>query len=123
LWEAAFKTRHDAAARLAVVPMVLEARGLDVTPATIARFENAGDHRSAAILERIVDDEVRHVGFGVKWFKIRCDSDGFEPQSHWRKLVRLHFNASLRPPFNDSAREQAGLTREYYAELAPEAFR
>ena len=37
LWQAADDTRHDVAARLAVVPMVLEARGLDVTPPTIER--------------------------------------------------------------------------------------
>ena len=74
LWEAAAETAHDVAARLAVVPMVLEARGLDVTPATVAAFRRAGDARSAAILERIYRDEIRHVGIGTNWFKIVCES-------------------------------------------------
>lgn len=39
LWQAASETAHDAMARLAIVPMVLEARALDITPATIQRFE------------------------------------------------------------------------------------
>lgn len=122
LWDAASATRHDPAARLAIVPMVLEARGLDVTPQTIARFEQAGDERSAAILKRIVADEIRHVGFGVKWFNFCCDSADLDRKSHWQDLVRAHFNGQLKAPFNDSAREQAGLTREYYRELAPERF-
>jgi uncharacterized ferritin-like protein (DUF455 family) len=68
LWEAAHDTRHDVAARLAVVPMVLEARGLDVTPATLERIEAAGDNHGFRILSRILDDEIRHVGFGTKHF-------------------------------------------------------
>ena len=68
LWQAAYETRGDVAARLAVVPMVLEARGLDVTPATLQRVEAAGDANGARILARILDDEIRHVGFGTKHF-------------------------------------------------------
>ncbi len=68
LWEAAHETRHDVTARLAVVPMVLEARGLDVTPATLERVRGAGDEHGAKILARILDDEIRHVGFGTKHF-------------------------------------------------------
>ena len=72
LWEAAEATAGDVMARLAVVPMVLEARGLDVTPATIERFSAAGDERSAAILARIYRDEIRHVAAGCRWFKTAC---------------------------------------------------
>ena len=36
LWQAAIDTRDDLLGRLAVVPMVLEARGLDVTPNMIS---------------------------------------------------------------------------------------
>ena len=74
LWEAAEATAGDVLARLAVVPMVLEARGLDVTPATVERFRAAGDARSAAILERIYRDEIRHVAAGCRWFKSACES-------------------------------------------------
>ena len=118
LWEAAHATRHDVAARLAVVPMVLEARGLDVTPATLERVEAAGDAHGAKILARILDDEIRHVGFGTKHF-LRCaEAAGVAPESLWQDLVKLHFRGSVKPPFNDSARLAAGLSREFYAEIA-----
>jgi uncharacterized ferritin-like protein (DUF455 family) len=118
LWEAATATADDPLARLAVVPMVLEARGLDVTPAAVARFEAAGDDRSAAILRRIYRDEIRHVAAGSKWFQWGCDSRRIEPVSAWKRLVRTRFRGVLKPPFNDSARGEAGLSRDYYAALA-----
>lgn len=118
LWEAAQETAHDPLARLAVVPMVLEARGLDVTPATIVRFDAAGDAVTVRILRRILTDEVRHVGAGASWFRRACDSSGIDPADYWRALVRRHFRGSVKPPFNDSAREAAGLPREFYENLA-----
>ncbi|HEV2078274.1 MAG TPA: ferritin-like domain-containing protein, partial [Allosphingosinicella sp.] len=118
LWEAAEETAHDVLARLAVVPMVLEARGLDVTPATVERFEAAGERRSAAILTRIYRDEIRHVAAGTKWFRAACESLEFEPVSHWRGLIARHFRGALKPPFNDSARDEAGLSREFYSGVA-----
>ena len=113
LWEAAHETRHDALARLAIVPMVLEARALDVTPAMVARFEAQGDRTSARILQRIFSDEIRHVSVGTAWFENACESYGFAPHAHWHALVARHFRGSVKPPFNDSARATAGLTREY----------
>lgn len=118
LWEAAEETAHDQLARLAVVPMVLEARGLDVSPATVAAFERAGDPRSAAILWRIYRDEIRHVAAGTRWYRIGCEKRGIEPVSHWRKLIRAHFSGTVKPPFNDSARGEAGLSREFYLGVA-----
>lgn len=118
LWASAQDTAHDVLARLAIVPLVLEARGLDVSPATIQRLADMGDARSAAILTRIYTDEIRHVGFGSKWFTIVCESYRLEPADHWKSLVGIHFSGPLKPPFNDSARAQAGLTREYYSDLA-----
>jgi uncharacterized ferritin-like protein (DUF455 family) len=118
LWQAAEATADDVLARLAVVPMVLEARGLDVTPAMISRFAAAGDARSAAILSRILDDEVRHVAAGVRWFAHVCAAQRFAPHSTWRELVERHFGGRLKPPFNDSARASAGLTKDFYQRLA-----
>ena len=118
LWEAAAATADDVLARLAVVPMVLEARGLDVTPATLARFESAGDARSAAILGRIYRDEIRHVAAGTKWFRSACESRGIAVVSHWQRLIHSRFRGALKPPFNDSARGEAGLSREMYAGVA-----
>ncbi len=119
LWEAAAATARDPLARLAVVPTVLEARGLDVTPATVAALERAGDDRSAAILQRIYRDEIRHVGAGMRWFRYGCESAGLAPVEAWQSLVRRHFRGIVKPPFNDSARGEAGLSREFYAGLAP----
>lgn len=118
LWEAAHATRHDVAARLALVPMVLEARGLDVTPATLERVRAAGDARGARILERILDDEIVHVRFGAKHFTAWCESRGLIPADQWKMLVQSHFRGGLKPPFNDSARAAAGLSRLGYAALA-----
>lgn len=115
LWESAYETRHDALARLAVVPMVLEARGLDVTPGTIARFEAAGDSVSAKILNRIYNDEISHVFAGTKWFETGCSEHRILPKDYWKVLVNRHFRGSVKPPFNDSARLSAGLSRDYYA--------
>ncbi|HEY9580262.1 MAG TPA: ferritin-like domain-containing protein [Rhizorhapis sp.] len=118
LWEAAQDTAHDVMARLAIVPMVLEARALDITPQTIERFEQAGDFTSARMLQRIYRDEIRHVAAGTKWFGVATKRKGISPENHYQNLVNCHFRGALKPPFNDSARRQAGLTREYYAALA-----
>ena len=122
LWEAAEATTGDALARLAVVPMVLEARGLDVTPATVERFKAAGDARSAAILTRIYRDEIRHVRAGTKWFGWACEARRIAPVSEWQRLVRTHFRGPVKPPFNDSARLEAGLSRDYYGGLDVEGY-
>ena len=122
LWEAAEETAQDLLARLALVPMVLEARGLDVTPATVARFEAAGDMRSAAILMRIYRDEIRHVAIGTDWFKKGCESRDLAIVPHWQRLIGSHFRGALKPPFNGSARDEAGLSRDFYEGVAPEGF-
>lgn len=118
LWEAAQQTAHDPLARLAIVPMVLEARGLDVTPSTVAAFQGAGDMRSAAILQRIFRDEIRHVRIGTSWFERACESRELAVVAEWQRLVRAHFRGLLKPPFNDSARGEAGLSREFYEGVA-----
>lgn len=118
LWSAAQDTAHDVAARLAIVPMVLEARGLDVTPAMLTRIRAHGDENGAKILERILDDEIRHVAFGAKHFRTICAARGENPPKSWRNLVKLHFSGGLKAPFNDSARSAAGLSRDFYAGIA-----
>ena len=118
LWEAAHMTRHDVAARLAIVPMVLEARGLDVTPSTLERARATGDENGAKILSRILDDEIRHVRFGTKHFLRVAESRGEQPTTLWKSLVREHFRGAIKPPFNDSARLAAGLSRDFYIEVA-----
>ncbi|WP_432201442.1 ferritin-like domain-containing protein [Erythrobacter sp. W53] len=118
LWQAAEDTAHDAAARLAIVPMVLEARGLDVTPATLNRVRAQGDENGAKILQRILDDEIRHVGFGAKHFERISTVKGLESAILWQNLVKTHFSGRLKGPFNDSARSAAGLPRDFYLGIA-----
>lgn len=118
LWQAAEETAHDLLARLAVVPLVLEARGLDVTPAMILRLEAAGDIKSANILQRIYRDEIGHVAAGRHWFEHIARERGLESRSAWQNLVRRHFGGVLKPPFNIKARNEAGLPASYYEPLA-----
>jgi uncharacterized ferritin-like protein (DUF455 family) len=118
LWEAAEATRADLPARIAVVPLVLEARGLDVTPQIIASLTRAGDAESTAVLERIYADEIGHVAAGRRWFDWLCDRAGAEPAATWQSLVRKHFRGALKPPFNTEARERAGLPAAFYDALA-----
>ena len=118
LWQAARDTAHDVAARLAVVPMVLEARGLDVTPATLDRVRSQGDANGAKILSRILDDEIRHVAIGTKHFVKIAQKLGKSPQKSWKTLVARHFKGSVKPPFNVSARSAAGLSRDFYESVA-----
>ncbi len=118
LWEAAAVTAHDLLARLAVVPLVLEARGLDVTPEMIRRLERAGDHDNAAILQRIYEDEIGHVAVGMRWFEWLCQQQGLDPEAAFHDCVRRHFTGALKPPFNRAARDTAGFPSVYYERLA-----
>lgn len=115
LWESASATRHDVAARLAIVPMVLEARGLDLTPTMRDRVQAQGDEDGARILTRILDDEIRHVRFGTSHFVQLCRHSDEDPVEKWQFLLKSCFGGTLKPPFNDSARESAGLSRSFRA--------
>ena len=115
LWQSAQATGHDLLSRLAVVPLVLEARGLDVTPVMLQRVRASGDARGAKILERILDDEIGHVRFGAKHFIALAQMQEDSPEQLWKTLVARHFGGSVKPPFNDSARSSAGLPRSFYA--------
>lgn len=118
MWEAAAATAHDLVARLAVVPLVLEARGLDVTPEMIRRLERASDPESAAILARVYEDEIGHVAVGVRWFEALCQAGGLDPQTTFHDRVRRYFTGALKPPFNREARDRAGFSAAYYEPLA-----
>lgn len=117
LWQAAQATGEVLLARLAVVPLVLEARGLDVSPALIEKLTSAGDAASADIIGIIYRDEKRHVAFGAKWFRFLCDREGLMPEPTFHRLVRTHFRGPIKPPFNDKARAEAGLVPGFYKPL------
>ncbi|WP_281841752.1 ferritin-like domain-containing protein [Sinisalibacter aestuarii] len=118
MWRAAEDTMDDLMGRLAVVPMVLEARGLDVTPDMIALFEKAGDEKAVEALRVIYAEEVGHVAYGSKWFHFLCGRHELDPKDTFHGLVRRYFHGALKPPFNEEKRAEAGLPPEFYWPLA-----
>lgn len=116
LWEAAEKTAHDVLVRMACVPRVLEARGLDVTPGMIHRLRELRDAETIAVLEVILAEEVRHVEIGSRWFRWCCAQRGLEPTATFRRLLQEQ-GIALRPPFNREARARAGFLPEELPEF------
>lgn len=114
MWRAAEDTAGDLLGRLAVVPMVLEARGLDVTPGMIEIFRKAGATGAVEALEVIYAEEVGHVAYGSKWFNWLCGREGTDPKEVFHTLVRRYFHGALKPPFNEEKRAEAGLPPDFY---------
>jgi uncharacterized ferritin-like protein (DUF455 family) len=114
MWRAAEDTAEDIMGRLAVVPMVLEARGLDVTPGMIDVFRKAGLTSPVAALETIYAEEVSHVAYGSKWFHFLCGRHELDPKEVFHTLVRRYFHSTLKPPFNEEKRAEAGLPPDFY---------
>jgi len=117
LWEMAVKTDHDIVARMALVPRVLEARGLDVTPKMIDRLKGVGDNEAVSILETIYRDEIQHVERGSHWFFYQCKHYDLEPRQTFIKMVETYLHGELKGPFNISARLQAGFDEDEMAYL------
>ncbi len=118
LWQAAEETKDDLLGRLAIAPLVLEARGLDVTPILLEKFNAAEDSQSAEILEIIMHDEVGHVATGKRWFDYQCGMERLDPISTWQGLVGKYFHGQLKPPFNISARKAARFSAAFYQPIA-----
>jgi uncharacterized ferritin-like protein (DUF455 family) len=120
MWRAAEDTADDLLGRLAVVPMVLEARGLDVTPGMIEIFRKAGDPQALDALSVIYAEEVAHVAYGSKWFHFLCGRQDIDPKEVFHDLVRTYFHGALKPPFNEEKRAEAGIPPDFYWPLAEE---
>jgi uncharacterized ferritin-like protein (DUF455 family) len=118
LWEMARKSAGSCLARMALVPRLLEARGLDVTPGMIGRFRGLGDLDSVAILETILREEVGHVAIGTRWFHWCCAREGVEPDATFLDLLRHEARGVLRGPFNREARRAAGFADAEMEKLA-----
>jgi len=112
LWAMAQKTADDPMVRMALVPRVLEARGLDVTPSMMTRLKKAGDRETVAILKIILHDEIGHVKIGSHWFKYFCDKRSLNPENTFRKLIDDYLIGELRGPFDYELRQQAGFSIE-----------
>jgi len=123
LWEMALKTAHDPLHRMALVPRVLEARGLDASPALVKKLQAVGDVQGVAILEIILRDEIGHVRIGNRWYAWLCAQRGLEPVATFRRLLSEYGTLRLRPPFHVQARRAAGFSEPELAllgELAAE---
>ena len=108
----ALQTRHDVMLRMALVPRVLEARGLDVTPGMMERLHEADDPESVAILEIILRDEIGHVAIGSRWFEYCCAQRNLMPETTFRALLKEHLPGRVKGPFHRAARQQAGFSAE-----------
>ncbi|TQM13078.1 uncharacterized ferritin-like protein (DUF455 family) [Pseudoxanthomonas sp. 3HH-4] len=117
LWEMTEKTAHDGLARMALVPRVLEARGLDVTPGMIVKLRELGDGATVAILDLILREEVAHVAAGSRWYRWYCAQRGIEPRARFRELLREYAGGYLHGPFNIEARLLAGFDEDELAAL------
>ncbi|KAI0024002.1 hypothetical protein F4780DRAFT_768981 [Xylariomycetidae sp. FL0641] len=117
LWESATRTAHDLRARISVIALVHEARGLDVNPLTIAKFRAAGDLESVDVLDIIHNDEITHVTTGHRWLSWICQQEGTDPVQVFRSNVQKHFKGAVKGPFNAEARLQAGMDASYYEDL------
>jgi uncharacterized ferritin-like protein (DUF455 family) len=118
LWDMARRTQDDLLARLAVVPRVLEARGLDASPAIAHKLRSAGDRRGAEIVELILRDEIGHVAIGNQWFGWLCKQGELDPLAQQLSLSERYGAPRPRGPFNLSARSAAGFTPQELAQLA-----
>lgn len=110
LWDMARRTAHSCLERMALVPRVLEARGLDVTPGMIQRLRGVGDVETIAVLEQILADEVAHVAAGTRWFGWCCAQTGIDPGDTFEHLLHHYCRGALKGPFNRHARLAAGFT-------------
>lgn len=123
LWEMCEKTAHDGLSRMALVPRVLEARGLDVTPGMINKLRSANDHATADVLEIILREEVAHVAAGSRWYHWYCNREGVEPRARFIALLNAYAGGFLYGPFNLEARLLAGFDEEELANLIEQAGR
>lgn len=112
LWEMAEKTAHSGLERMALVPRVLEARGLDVTPGMIVKLRQLGDDATADILDLILREEIGHVAAGSRWFRWHCAREGVAPEPTFRRLLVQYGRGVLHGPFNLDARGAAGFSEE-----------
>jgi uncharacterized ferritin-like protein (DUF455 family) len=117
LWEMAQRTAHDVLIRMALVPRVMEARGLDVTPLLIKKLQHAKDYELVAHLEIIHRDEIGHVAIGSKWFRYVCDQRQLDARVTFRQLIEEYMKGALKGPFDEVVRMQAGFSKEEMEDL------
>ncbi len=104
LWQMTVDTDYDVLVRMALVPRVLEARGLDVTPNIRRKFNGSKYGEMVAILDIIFKDEIGHVKIGNYWYQYLCKERKIDPIKTFDELIKKHIGTNLRGPFNIEAR-------------------
>ena len=117
LWETAVRTDHDVMVRMALVPRVLEARGLDVTPGMIEKLKKAGERQLVEILEIIHREEIGHVLIGSRWFRYVCEQRGLSPRDVFTRLLTDYMKGVIQGPFDEASRLKAGFTEDEIEQL------
>lgn len=123
LWEMAVKTAHDPLVRMALVPRVLEARGLDATPAIVEKLKSVNDTKAVEILAIVERDEIGHVAIGSRWYLYLCEQRRLEPLATFKNLLREYDAPPLKPPFNYEGRKAGGFSEQELSWLQTEGAR
>jgi uncharacterized ferritin-like protein (DUF455 family) len=118
LWDMARRTAGDALIRMALVPRVLEARGLDATPPIMAKLRTIGDTDALAILDIVLTDEINHVAIGDRWFRHLCAQRGLDSESTFLRLFNEFEAPRPQAPINQQARIAAGFSERELENLA-----
>jgi uncharacterized ferritin-like protein (DUF455 family) len=103
---------------VAGLSLTFEQANLDFTRWFSSGFAKAGDAETSQLLQRIYQDEIGHVAYGLKWFRKWKDPR----KSDWEAFCRqLKFPVSPQrakgPVFNVEGRLAAGLDRQFVEEL------
>jgi hypothetical protein len=101
------------------LPLTFEQANLDYSLHYRDLFRRAGDEATAALFQRIHDDEVGHVSYGLRWFR-KWKTAG---EDDWRAFVR-RFSFPLSPvrakgipPLDVAGRQRAGFDDEFIGQL------
>jgi uncharacterized ferritin-like protein (DUF455 family) len=106
---------------MALVPRLLEARGLDAIPLMITKVKSQGWLKLVEILQVILRDEIGHVAAGSRWFRYCCQQQGLEPEKTFSRLVTQHFKGTIKLPLNTQARLAGGFSQQELDDLISRA--
>ncbi|MDA7931551.1 ferritin-like domain-containing protein [Akkermansiaceae bacterium] len=118
IWEhiADMESPLDYVSRLS---LTFEQANLDYAKHYSQLLGQAGDTKSAKILDKVYHDEIAHVGHGLKWLR-RWKENAQSDWDAWHKRLHIPLSpmrAKGMAPFNEEGRRKAGLNEEFIATL------
>ncbi len=101
------------------LPLTFEQANLDFSLHYRDVFARAGDAATASLLQRIHDDEIGHVGYGLNWFRKWKDPQEDDWSAHVRRLVfpLSPIRAKGKRLLDRDGRRRAGLDEDYLRSL------